>query len=171
MRMISGESNDSSMADGGHDDSIANGYAATPSGFVAATWATLRRSWLLVLALLVALALASSARAEPTVSLGTANSFAVLAATTVTNTGPTVINGDLGVSPGSAVTNFPPGIVNGTIHAADGVALQAQSDLTTAYNDAAGRSCNVDLTGQDLGAMTLTTGVYCFSTSAPSARR
>jgi hypothetical protein len=166
MRMISGESNDSAMADGVHDDSIANGYAATPGGFVAATWATLRRSWLLVLALLVALALASSARAEPTVSLGTANSFAVLAATTVTNTGPTVINGDLGVSPGSAVTNFPPGIVNGTIHAADGVALQAQSDLTTAYNDAAGRSCNVDLTGQDLGAMTLTTGVYCFSTSA-----
>jgi hypothetical protein len=58
-----------------------------------------------------------------------------------TNTGPSRISGNLGVSPGSAVTGFPPGLVsNGTIHSADGVAADAQSDLTTAYNDAAGRS-------------------------------
>ncbi len=100
------------------------------------------------------------------VALGSASNFTVLGASAVTNTGPSVINGDLGVSPGTAVTGFPPGIVNGTIHAADAVALQAQSDLTTAYNDAAGRACNVDITGQDLGGLTLTSGVYCFASSA-----
>ena len=115
---------------------------------------------------LVALAFASSASAQAPINLGTVNSFAVLGASAVTNTGSSVINGDLGVSPGSAVTGFPPGIVNGTIHAADAVAGQAQSDLTTAYNDAAGRPCQFVLTGQDLGGMTLTHGVYCFTSSA-----
>ena len=94
--------------------------------------------------------------------------FAVLAGSTVTNTAtPTVVTGDLGVSPGSAVTGFPPGIVvTGTIHSADAVATQAQSDLTTLYNSLEGTVCNTDLTGQDLGGKTLTPGVYCFSTSA-----
>jgi hypothetical protein len=101
------------------------------------------------------------AQAAPT--LGTAQDFAVLGSSTVTNTGPTIVTGDLGVSPGTAVTGFPPGIVvGGTIHAADAVALQAQSDATTAYNDLAGRACDFDLTGQDLGGMTLVPGVYCF---------
>ena len=95
------------------------------------------------------------------------SSFGVLGGSTVTNTGPSAISGSLGVSPGSAVTGFPPGSVNsGTIHAADAVAAQAQSDLTTLYNQLAGLSCNTDLTGQDLGGLTLTPGVYCFSTSA-----
>ena len=68
-------------------------------------------------------------------SLGTAQSFAVLGGSTVTNTGPTVVEGELGVSPGSAVTGFPPGIVvGGTIHTADAVAAQAQVDVTTQYN-------------------------------------
>ena len=98
--------------------------------------------------------------------LGPAGSFAVLASSTVTNTGPTVVNGDLGVSPGSALTGFPPGIVNGTIHLADGTSLAAQSAITTAYNALAGQACNIDLTGQDLGGMTLTPGAYCFSSSA-----
>jgi hypothetical protein len=99
--------------------------------------------------------------------LGTADSFAVLGGSTVTNTGPSVISGDLGVSPGSAVTGFPPGIVtNGTIHAADAVASQAQDDTTTAYNDLAGQPCDSNRTGQDLGGLTLTSGVYCFDTSA-----
>ena len=66
--------------------------------------------------------------------LGAAASFAVLGASTVTNTGPTIVNGDLGVSPGTAVTGFPPGIVNGTIHIANAVALAAQNSITTAYN-------------------------------------
>jgi hypothetical protein len=96
------------------------------------------------------------------------STFAVLGGSTVTNTDtPTVIVGNLGVSPGSAVTGFPPGIViGGTIHAADAFAAQAQNELTTTYNDLAGRACDTDLTSQDLGGMTLTPGVYCFSTSA-----
>jgi hypothetical protein len=99
-------------------------------------------------------------------TLGTASGFAVLAGTTVTNTGPTVVAGDLGVSPGTAVAGFnPPGIVVGTIHSADAVALQAQSDATTAYNFLAAMPCNTDMTGEDLGGKTLTPGVYCFSSS------
>src|SRR5579863_6825429 len=82
--------------------------------------------------------------------LGTAANFAVLGSSTVTNTGSSVVNGDVGVSPGTSVTGFPPGFVNGTIHIADAVALQAQNDVTTAYGDAAGQPCDVNLTGQDL---------------------
>ncbi len=101
------------------------------------------------------------------VDLGTADPFAVLAGSTVTNTGPTIVGGDLGVWPGAAITGFPPGIVSGgTIHATDAVAMQAQNDLTTAYNFAAGESCGTNLTGQDLGGLTLTPGVYCFTSSA-----
>lgn len=77
--------------------------------------------------------------ADAPVGLGTAGSYAVLGGQTVTNTGPTVLNGDLGVSPLDAITGFPPGQVLGTVHAADAAAAQAQSDLTIAYNDAASR--------------------------------
>jgi len=98
--------------------------------------------------------------------LGTAKSFAVLGASTVTNTGNSIVNGNLGVSPGTAITGFPPGIVNGTTHAGGAVAQQAQSDVTAAYNDLAGQACNNNLTGQDLGGKTLTPGVYCFDSSA-----
>ena len=102
------------------------------------------------------------------VTLGsTLSSFSVLGGSTVTNTGPTIVNGNLGVSPGSAVTGFPPGVVSGgTIHTNDATAIQAQSELTTAYNTVAGTPCTVDLTGQNLGGLTLTPGVYCFTTSA-----
>ena len=109
-------------------------------------------------AVLIATQLSASA-AEPQVGLGTAGSFAVLAGATVTNTGPSTIVGDLGVSPGSAVTGFPPGTVIGAQHAADAVALQAQSDLTTAYNDAAGRTPATSVAG-DLVGRTLVSGVY-----------
>ncbi len=98
--------------------------------------------------------------------LGTAASFAVLGGSTVTNTGSSVLTGDLGVSPGTTATGFPPGTVSGTTHVADATALQAQSDVTTAYVNAAGQSCASDLTGQDLGGKTLTAGAYCFSSSA-----
>ena len=87
-------------------------------------------------------------------SLGSAQSFAVLGASTVTSTGPSTITGDLGVSPGTAVTGLPPGTMTGTLHAGDAVALQAQSDLTAAYNALAGAACTVTLTGQDLGGRT-----------------
>ena len=98
--------------------------------------------------------------------LGNATSFAVVGASTVTNTGPTIVNGDLGVSPGTAVVGFPPGIVNGTIEAGTGAALAAQTSITAAYNQLAGQACDIDLTGQNLGGLTLTPGAYCFSSSA-----
>jgi hypothetical protein len=99
--------------------------------------------------------------------LATAQSFAVLGGSTVTNTGATTVYGNLGVDPGSAVTGFPPGLVaGGTIHTGDAVAIQAQSDTVTAYKALAGEALTVDLTGQDLGGKTLTPGVYHFSSSA-----
>jgi Ice-binding-like len=102
------------------------------------------------------------------ISLGSAANFAVLGGSTVTNTGTaTVVNGDLGVWPGTSITGFPPGIVNGTIHQTDAVAQQAQTDLTAAYIAAAGRPCGTTLTGSDLGSVgTLGPGVYCFANSA-----
>jgi len=107
------------------------------------------------------------AAAQTAPSLGTAQSFAVLGGSTVTNTGSSVVTGDLGVSPGSAIVGFPPGvIVSGTRHAADATALAAQNSVTAAYNALAGQACTLDLTGQDLGGKTLTPGVYCFATSA-----
>jgi uncharacterized protein with beta-barrel porin domain len=105
----------------------------------------------------------SHAQAPP---LLTAASFGVLAGSTVTNTGPTVINGDVGVSPGSAITGFPPGLVNGATHAADAVSAQAQVDNTSAYNALASRPIATNLTGQDLGGKTLIAGVYGFNSSA-----
>jgi hypothetical protein len=115
----------------------------------------------------VALVSASVSQAqEAPVVLGTAEAFAVLAGAGVTNTGPSVVNGDLGTCPTPAITGFPPGVVNGTIHAADAVACQAQSDLVIAYNDAAGRAPTRTFAGPtDLGGLTLTSGVYTSPTS------
>jgi hypothetical protein len=98
--------------------------------------------------------------------LGSATDFAVLGGSTVTNTGPSVITGDLGVSPGTSITGFPPGIVSGVTHAGDAVASQAQLDVTTAYNALAAMAPMQDLTGQDLGGLTLTPGVYSFASTA-----
>ncbi|MDG3004143.1 ice-binding family protein [Paludisphaera mucosa] len=102
--------------------------------------------------------------------LGAAQTFAVLGGSTVTNTGPSAIVGDLGVSPGTAVTGFPPGVVTGgAIHSNDATAVQAQADAATAYALIAGEPvlpANI-LTGQDLGGQTLSPGVYFFATSAP----
>jgi hypothetical protein len=121
----------------------------------------------MTIAVALLVAFSGTAEAATAAGLGTADSFAVLGGSTVTNTGPSVISGDLGVSPGSEVTGFPPGTVtNGTIHAADAVAAQAQDDTSTAYDNLAGQRCDEDLTDQDLGGKTLTSGVYCFDSSA-----
>ena len=74
------------------------------------------------------------------VGLGTADAFAVLAGTTITNTGPTTITGDVGLHPGTSVTGFDSVTLNGALHVTDAVADQAKVDLVTAYNDAAGRT-------------------------------
>jgi hypothetical protein len=100
--------------------------------------------------------------------MGTASNFAVLGASTVTNTGPTVlVSGDLAVSPGSAVTGFPPGLVgSGAIHSADSVAAQAQVDASSAYTTLAGQACDTTFgVPTDLVGLTLVPGVYCFASS------
>ena len=114
----------------------------------------------IALSVLLATTTVPASAGPPPVGLGTAGSFAVLAGERGTNTGPSVINGDLGVSPGSEVTNFPPGLLNGAQHISDDVAVTAKKDLTTAYNDAAGRTPVTDKTDQDLGGQTLVAGVY-----------
>src|SRR5690606_30430847 len=77
------------------------------------------------------------------------------------------IDGDLGLAPGISVTGFPPGVVvNGTIHVNDGVAIQAQADAAVAYGVLAGLAPTANLTGVDLGGMTLGPGVYFFASSA-----
>jgi hypothetical protein len=124
--------------------------------------------WLALSFLLLPLLVVSAfAKSDDSVHLGAAGSYAVLAGSTVTNTGSSVLSGNLGVWPGTAVTGFPPGIVTkGTIHAGDAAAAQAQSALTAAYNEAMGLSPTGTLTGQNLGGMTLTSGVYFFASSA-----
>lgn len=109
----------------------------------------------------------SAARAQAP-NLGTAANFAVLAGSTVSNTGPTVLLGSLGVSPGNAVTGFPPGsiLAPGGVYIGDAVAVQAQIDLAIGYNAIAARPATSDLTGQNLGGLTLTAGVYNFTSAA-----
>src|ERR1019366_796175 len=124
------------------------------------------RSWLVASFVIIAavamiiVTQSTAGAAVAPVGLGTASSFGVLAGSTVTNTGITSVGGDLGVSPGTAVTGFPPGIVTGTIPSADGGAAGAQSDPTSAYNGAAGRSPSGSV-GPSIGAgHSLSPGVY-----------
>ncbi len=113
-------------------------------------------------------AVPAAAQAAP-VDLATAGPFVALAGSTVTNTGPSVLNGDLGVAPGTALVGFGlPAVVNGATHDNDAVAAQAQADLTTAYDAAAGQPVLPanDLTGTDLGNRTLKAGAYRYTSSA-----
>ena len=97
-----------------------------------------------------------------------ADNFAVLGATDVTNTGSTVLDGNLGVSPGSSITGFPPGIVNlpWGIDITNTAASNGQSDAKAAHVDLAGLPVTQTLTGQDLGGLTLKPGVYFYSSGA-----
>jgi hypothetical protein len=109
--------------------------------------------------------LASPAAVAP--DLGSAATFVALASSTLTNTGSGVFIGNVGVSPGTSVSGFPPGtVINEAIYEGGAVPALAQTDATAAYNALQGQVCNVHLTGQDLGGMTLAPGVYCFDTSA-----
>jgi len=96
-----------------------------------------------------------------TVALAGASNLAVLAGSSITSTGATVITGDMGLSPGSSLGGFPPGILNGVQHINDVISDQAKLDLTAAYNDAAGRTSTdiVTLSG-NIGGLTLTPGLY-----------
>jgi hypothetical protein len=109
---------------------------------------------------LAAVGTQSAMAATATVNLGTASTFAVLAGSAITNTGPTTIGGDIGLSPGTSITGFPPGSQSsGATYVADGVSLSAENDLITASNDAAARSPFTTVSG-DLGGSTLVSGVY-----------
>ena len=125
---------------------VANLYALLFPGLLATSWSPL---------------------SAQSVSLGQAQSFSVLGNTTVTNAGASIVVGDVGLSPGTSVTGFPPGtILNGSLHINDVLAGQAQQDASLAYTTLAGRAPTANLSGQDLGGMTLLPGVYRFNTSA-----
>jgi hypothetical protein len=145
----------------------------------------MKRLLLLAICLLIS---GSFARAQTAPPLASAQTFAVLGTTTVTNTGASLITGDLGLSPpGVSITGFslvpgvnqivvgpPPatgvtsglGIATGTIFVGDPVALLAHADATKAYAALLAQTCNTNLSGQDLGGQILPPGVYCFNSSA-----
>jgi hypothetical protein len=107
------------------------------------------------------LGLASAiAPATASVDLRSAARFAILAGSTVTNTGASKIVGEVGISPGSAMTGFPPGVIHGRVHVDDSVARQAKLDLTTAYNDIMGRTLNPIKVAGNIGGQTLYPGLY-----------
>jgi Ice-binding-like len=123
------------------------------------------------LVLVYMLSMGSLTWAQSAPPLGSAQSFAVLGASTVTNAGPTVITGDLGVSPGTAVTGFPPGnVTGGIVHAGDATATAAQAAAHTLYAALVAEPCGTNLTGKTLGTspgvVKLAPGVYCFDSSA-----
>jgi Ice-binding-like len=100
------------------------------------------------------------------VSLKSAGNFVVLAGSAITSNGAsTVVNGNVGISPGNTISGFPPGIVNGVVHSADAVAAKAKQDLNDAYKDAAGRSGAPITVAGDLGGRTLGPGLYYSATS------
>jgi hypothetical protein len=95
------------------------------------------------------------------VALAGASNFVILSGSAINSTGATNITGDLGLNPGTSVGGFPPGIIVGTQHINDLLSTQAKTDLTAAYNDAAGRTSTdiVTLSG-NVGGLTLTPGLY-----------
>ena len=119
----------------------------------------------LVAAMLLGLSAAPANAATVTVNLGAASTYAVLAGSTITNTGSSVVSGDIGLAPGTSITGFPPGVQStGTTNVSNALALSAQGALTTAYLDTQSRT-PATTTLSDLGGSTLVPGVY----QAPSS--
>jgi type VI secretion system secreted protein VgrG len=109
----------------------------------------------------------SFAEGQTIISLGAAQNVAILGGSTVTNAGPTTVVGNLALSPGVSVTGFPSGtIVGGSIHIGDALATQAHADVVTAYGQLVGETLTTNLSGTNLGGLTLTPGVYHFGTAA-----
>jgi len=106
----------------------------------------------------------TGAGGPPTINLGSAGSFAVMATASITSTGPVVINGNVGLAPGTS-QGIPPAQVNGTIHVNDPIVTQAQADLLAAFNDATSRSTNAQTLPGNMGGLTFTPGLYVNSTS------
>jgi len=106
----------------------------------------------------------TGAGGPPTINLGSAGSFAVMATASITSTGPVVINGNVGLAPGTS-QGIPPAQVNGTIHVNDPIITQAQADLLAAFNDATSRSTNAQTLPGNMGGLTFTPGLYVNSTS------
>ncbi|MCZ2495626.1 DUF3494 domain-containing protein [Xylophilus sp. Kf1] len=127
----------------------------------------MRRFHRVILPGLLATAALHPLASQAAIDLKSAGDFGLLGATTITSTGPTVINnGDLGLKPGSSITGFPPAVVNGATHIGDTVAQQAQNDLATAYTAALSLTPTRNLSGLNLGGLTLLPGVYSFSSTA-----
>jgi Ice-binding-like len=126
-------------------------------------WSDMKRIGTIGLAALLAAVLAGTALAATAPNLGTADSFAVLAGTTITNTGSTTITGDVGLHPGDAITGFADVTLHGAQHIGDAVASGAKDDLVAAYNEAAGAT-PVNQVPTELGGTTLTPGVYASAT-------
>jgi hypothetical protein len=105
------------------------------------------------------------AMAVTPINLGSAAPYAVLAGTTITNTGSTVITGDVGLSPGTSITGFPPALASGSVESADAGSLAAENDSTAAYGVAAGETPFTPVAGGTIGTTTLSAGVYQASSS------
>ena len=119
----------------------------------------------LIIPILLALTF-GTVQASPTPLLGAAQNFAVLGASTVTNTGVTIIDGDVGLSPGSSITGSGSFSLTGAIHDSDMAALDAHNAGVTAFAALAIKTPTTNLTGQDLSALTLHSGIYQFDSSA-----
>ena len=125
-----------------------------------------RRMVMIAVIAILSLLPVTAAISASAVPLGAASTFAVLGASTVTNTGSTIVTGDVGLSPGTSVTGFPPGAVTGVLHVNDGIAAAAQANNVTAYGLLAAQACDISFAGPtDMAGMTLLPGTYCFNSS------